>query len=103
MLVILKNLYFSSFAFHCILLLYNLITNKTFSRWCHGSPVHRYGLFALQWIVEVNGKPTPDLDSFVDATKVCNFCFLARVNNKLEKCMRAMKLHRVFKLNPHAC
>lgn len=41
------------------------------SRWCHGSPVHRYGLYALQWIVEVNGKPTPDLDAFVDVTKVC--------------------------------
>ncbi|XP_015880222.2 protease Do-like 7 isoform X1 [Ziziphus jujuba] len=39
------------------------------ARWCHGSPVHRYGLYALQWIVEVNGKPTPDLDSFVNATK----------------------------------
>ncbi|KAG9130911.1 hypothetical protein Leryth_006685 [Lithospermum erythrorhizon] len=39
------------------------------ARWCHGSPVHRYGLYALQWIVEVNGKPTPDLDAFVSATK----------------------------------
>ncbi|XP_027077615.1 protease Do-like 7 [Coffea arabica] len=39
------------------------------ARWCHGSPVHRYGLYALQWIVEVNGKRTPDLDAFVDATK----------------------------------
>ncbi|XP_023761570.1 protease Do-like 7 isoform X1 [Lactuca sativa] len=39
------------------------------TRWSHGSPVHRYGLYALQWIVEVNGKPTPDLDAFVDVTK----------------------------------
>ncbi|XWS30801.1 hypothetical protein CRYUN_Cryun23aG0021200 [Craigia yunnanensis] len=39
------------------------------ARWCHGSPVHRYGLYALQWIVEVNGKPTPDLDAFVNVTK----------------------------------
>ncbi|KAL6956803.1 Protease Do-like 7 [Sarracenia purpurea var. burkii] len=39
------------------------------ARWCHGSPMHGYGLYALQWIVEVNGKPTPDLDAFVDATK----------------------------------
>jgi len=39
------------------------------SRWCHGSPVHRYGLYALQWIVEVNGKLTPDLDAFVNVTK----------------------------------
>ncbi|OMO95687.1 hypothetical protein COLO4_15722 [Corchorus olitorius] len=39
------------------------------ARWCHGSPVHRYGLYALQWIVEVNGKPTPDLEAFVNVTK----------------------------------
>ncbi|XP_034207246.1 protease Do-like 7 isoform X4 [Prunus dulcis] len=39
------------------------------ARWCHGSPVHRYGLYALQWIVEVNGKQTPDLDAFVNVTK----------------------------------
>ncbi|KAA8547739.1 hypothetical protein F0562_004168 [Nyssa sinensis] len=39
------------------------------ARWCHGSPVHRYGLYALQWILEINGKPTPDLDAFVDVTK----------------------------------
>ncbi|KAI3462600.1 hypothetical protein Pfo_019263 [Paulownia fortunei] len=39
------------------------------ARWCHGSPVHLYGLYALQWIVEVNGKPTPDLDAFVAVTK----------------------------------
>ncbi|KAL5811752.1 hypothetical protein ACOSQ3_026702 [Xanthoceras sorbifolium] len=39
------------------------------ARWCHGSPVHRYGLYALQWIVQVNGKPTPNLDAFVKVTK----------------------------------
>ncbi|XP_062150732.1 protease Do-like 7 [Alnus glutinosa] len=39
------------------------------ARWCHGSPVHRYGLYALQWIVEINGKPTPDLEAFVNVTK----------------------------------
>ena len=43
---------------------------RLFSRWCHGSPVHRYGLYALQWIVEVNGKLTPDLETFVNVTKV---------------------------------
>ncbi|KAJ7964515.1 protease Do-like 7 [Quillaja saponaria] len=37
--------------------------------WCHGSPVHRYGLYALQWIVEVNGKQTPNLDAFANVTK----------------------------------
>ncbi|KAF6255925.1 DegP-type protease [Scenedesmus sp. NREL 46B-D3] len=35
------------------------------SRWHHGSPAHRYGLFALHWILEVNGQATPDLDSFL--------------------------------------
>lgn len=39
------------------------------ARWCHGSPVNRYGLYALQWIVEVNGQPIPDLDAFVEVTK----------------------------------
>ncbi|GMP27472.1 hypothetical protein CsSME_00003449 [Camellia sinensis var. sinensis] len=40
------------------------------ARWCHGSPANRYGLSALQWIVEVNGKPTPSLDAFVHVTKI---------------------------------
>ncbi|KAL2612339.1 hypothetical protein R1flu_024031 [Riccia fluitans] len=39
------------------------------ARWCHGSPVHRYGLYALQWIVEVNGRPTPDLQTFIEVTQ----------------------------------
>lgn len=39
------------------------------ARWCNGSPAHRYGLYSLQWIVEINGKPTPDLDSFVEVAK----------------------------------
>ncbi len=37
------------------------------SRWHHGSPSHRYGLYALQFVQEVNGIPTPDLDAFVAA------------------------------------
>ncbi|XP_044468073.1 protease Do-like 7 [Mangifera indica] len=36
---------------------------------CHGSPAGQYGLSALQWIVEINGKPTPDLDALVELTK----------------------------------
>ncbi|XP_078176967.1 degP protease 7 isoform X2 [Carex rostrata] len=39
------------------------------ARWCQGSPVHRYGLYALQWIVEVNGKPTPDLETFIQVAQ----------------------------------
>ncbi|GJY16508.1 hypothetical protein Tco_0386930, partial [Tanacetum coccineum] len=38
-------------------------------RWSHGSFVHRYSLYTLQWIVEVNGKPTPNLEAFVNVTK----------------------------------
>lgn len=46
--------------------------------------MHRYGLYALQWIVEVNGKQTPDLDAFVNVTKVhftlyLYMCFLAYI------------------------
>ena len=39
------------------------------SRWHHGSPAHRYGLFALHWITEINGTPTTDLDTFLDVTR----------------------------------
>ncbi|GMH04350.1 hypothetical protein Nepgr_006189 [Nepenthes gracilis] len=49
------------------------------ARWCHGSPSHRYGLYALQWIIEVNGKPTPDLDAFVKVTKELQDGEFARV------------------------
>lgn len=37
------------------------------SRWHHGSPSHRYGLYALHWILEVNGTATPDIDTFLKA------------------------------------
>ncbi|VAI55903.1 unnamed protein product [Triticum turgidum subsp. durum] len=40
------------------------------SRGYAGSPIHRYGLYPLQWIVEVNGQPTPDLESFIETVKV---------------------------------
>ena len=36
------------------------------SRWFHGSSAHRYGLYALHTILEVNGRPTPDLDAFLE-------------------------------------
>lgn len=35
------------------------------SRWHHGSPAHRYGLFALQWITHINGQPVIDIDNFL--------------------------------------
>lgn len=47
--------------------------------------MHRYGLYALQWIVEVNGKPTPDLDAFVKVTKVCTFAHISAIA-KFELC-----------------
>lgn len=39
------------------------------SRWHHGSPAHRYGLYALHFITEVNGAPTPDLEAFLDVAR----------------------------------
>jgi len=39
------------------------------SRWHYGSPAHRFSLRAVHWIVEVNGKPTPDLDAFINVVK----------------------------------
>ena len=39
------------------------------SRWHHGSPAHRYGLYALNFVVAVSGVPTPDLDAFVEAVR----------------------------------
>jgi S1-C subfamily serine protease len=39
------------------------------SRWHHGSPAQRWGLYALHWITAVNGTPTPDLDAFADAVR----------------------------------
>lgn len=35
------------------------------SRWCYGSPAHKYGLRATIWIVEVNGESTDTLDAFL--------------------------------------
>ena len=35
------------------------------SRWHHGSPAHRYSLYALHWLTQLNGQPVPDLDAFV--------------------------------------
>ncbi len=34
------------------------------SRWHHGSPAHRYGLFGLHWLTELDGRPTPGACSF---------------------------------------
>ncbi|KAI3863698.1 hypothetical protein MKW98_031290 [Papaver atlanticum] len=39
------------------------------SGYFYGSPARRYGLKATSWIVEVNEKLTPDLDSFVEVIK----------------------------------
>ena len=39
------------------------------SRWHHGSPAHRYNLYALHWLTEVNGQAVPDLDAFAAVIK----------------------------------
>lgn len=39
------------------------------SRWHHGSPAHRYSLYALHWLTQLNGLPVPDLDAFVAIVK----------------------------------
>jgi len=39
------------------------------SRWHHGSPAHRYSLYALHWLTQLNGQPVPDLDAFVTIVK----------------------------------
>lgn len=53
---------------------YNILSSMTiiynFVRWSLGSPADRYCLSALKWIVQVNGKPTSDLDAFANVVKV---------------------------------
>jgi S1-C subfamily serine protease len=39
------------------------------SRWFHGSPAHRYGVYALHWVAEVNDTPAPTLDAFIAIVK----------------------------------
>jgi hypothetical protein len=41
--------------------------------------VCRYGLFALHWILEVNGQATPDLDSFLKVVEPLRDGDFARV------------------------
>lgn len=39
------------------------------SRWHHGSPAHRHGLFAAVWLTSVNGVLTPTLDALLVAVR----------------------------------
>ncbi|KAG6779094.1 hypothetical protein POTOM_015461 [Populus tomentosa] len=39
------------------------------TKWSLGSPADRYCLRACKWIVQVNGKPTSDLDAFANVVK----------------------------------
>ncbi len=36
------------------------------SRWAFGSPSHKHGIRAMQWVTHVNGEVTPTLDAFLD-------------------------------------
>ncbi|KAF5839291.1 hypothetical protein DUNSADRAFT_1164 [Dunaliella salina] len=63
------------------------------SRWHHGSPAHRYGLYALHWILEVNGKPTPDLDTFLEVVKHNPHTELAHVGAAAGPCHLLVEPH----------
>lgn len=39
------------------------------SRWQYGSPAHKGGVRATQWVTEVNGAPVRDLDGFLEAIR----------------------------------
>ena len=39
------------------------------SYFAYGSPASRFGLFAGRRIVEVDGEPTPDMDTFLDQVR----------------------------------
>jgi S1-C subfamily serine protease len=39
------------------------------SRWCYGSPAHKFGLRATIWVVEVNGQAVRDLDGFLQIAR----------------------------------
>ncbi|KAL6760325.1 hypothetical protein V8C86DRAFT_2557091 [Haematococcus lacustris] len=57
------------------------------SRWHHGSPAHRYGLYALHWITEANGQPTPDLDTFLEVVRGLGHGEFVRIKmHHLETC-----------------
>ena len=69
------------------------------SRWHHGSPAHRYSLYALNWITELNGTPVPDLDTFVRVANSLPDKSFARLKlcqlemNKTKVSMPASMLH----------
>jgi S1-C subfamily serine protease len=58
------------------------------SRWHHGSPAHRFGLYALHWIIEVNGEKTPDLDAFLAAVAKLNDADAVRLKIQHYETMR---------------
>ena len=39
------------------------------SRWSYGSPAHKHSLRATNWVVALNGTPTPTLDAFLEAAQ----------------------------------
>jgi len=49
------------------------------SRWFYGSPAHKYGMRAVHWIVEINGKPTPNVDTFLSVVKSLASCSFLRL------------------------
>ncbi|KXZ56802.1 hypothetical protein GPECTOR_1g722 [Gonium pectorale] len=83
------------------------------SRWHHGSPAHRYGLYALHWIQQVNGVDTPDLDSFLAAVADCDdgqfvrlkVCHLETTQPKVLTLKTDLQYWPTWelRLDPHTC
>ena len=48
------------------------------SRWSYGSPSHKHGIRAMQWITQVNGQATPTLDAFLDIVQKLQHGDIAR-------------------------
>ena len=78
------------------------------SRWHHGSPAHRYNLYALHWLTELNGQPVPDLDSFVAIIKSLpdksfarlKLCQLETTKTKVSRLLRILRYQKIVLVGP---
>lgn len=63
------------------------------SRWSYGSPAHKGGLRATNWIVEINGVAIDSMDSFLDVVKTIGHATDVRL-----RCVDLLNRKRVFTL-----